>query len=130
MCSVNDSPPATVQRPPSLQMPRFWPALCTAKQSPQSKQNRQKCSFLEALCSTSPNCMACYNLGLLRGMVIDEFVAEVNTILVCSASKCGFRSLLHPPRAKGLYQRSNHACKSVSSLVIANPLCHMNGHFG
>lgn len=120
---------------------RFPPTLlsrCTGSSGlsvPLCRAHRQKRIdrniLYHSLCtSTSSNCVLCYYLALLCRMVIDEFVAELNTILKCTACKCSFLSLVHPSRPRGLYQQSNHACKSVSSLVTANPLCHLNGHIG
>lgn len=62
----------------------------------QSKIDRH--SLCQGLCaSTFFNYMLYYNLGILCGRVIDEFLAEVNTSWECSTWKCIFLSLLHPP---------------------------------
>lgn len=100
MCSVNDSPSAAVPTHTSLRVPKLWQALPATEQSTHSQRIDRNILY-QGLCpSASFCCMLRYNLGIPSGMVTDEFVAEVNTVLEHFACKCTFFSLLHLPVQK------------------------------
>lgn len=81
VCSVNDSSLVAVPTYTSLWSPgsgRLLGPLCSVYI--QSRRDRS-ILYLRQCTSTSFNCMLHCNLGILGGTVIDQSVAEVNTIL-------------------------------------------------